>query len=670
MSAVVKLDGSTVGATRWLARGFGEPGPELANAADGTGSFGGIVFDDPAGNMTVTGWQTATVDETDCTAAPRLQTGYVYDRVYSRGKHSAAAGREIDCTILDQNAVLSLRIITGADGKRPAETDTARIAWLLGSSYLSALIADLGLVNGAGRAFETSDYRGQYPADVLNDLCGPRGQIFFAYWDQTAAAVGLFYDDPTAVTFTSSLSISNVASDVDSATCFAPYIDASLKVDPSGVYSRVRYTKKGGSAVFDNLTTAAAFFPHPLVTRGVQITNERVGLRSTAETFANRYLLAHSTEAKTVTCTVRLPSTKVGLIDAGHRISVRFSHLPGFETAVWTRVESRTIQQVERKPSLYEVTLTLSTKGLTTGIGGGDPGNFPHESSGSPPSQVQHNYGNDIVTLPLTPTPGNMLVIMANDRVGNGAVAAPTGWTKIAGADQLTGTNPSHGSEAYYRVCVAGDTAVSPLLSGLVFDFSEWTPCTIGTYVTVQDGVASHITAGGTITPDSANAIILGVFGVGAFDSLTWAMTTDAGVTEMVKDLAFPGGNTPWTWVGYRTVTSTSPTTVGASVTNSASDAARNLFSGITIQLLGTPDTDPPAPGTEVPWEVVTMTTVGGVSTGTTAFPYANLSLKVKVDGVLISPASFVETDGSLGTFALTWIVDSDEVVTVSYQAL
>jgi hypothetical protein len=58
------------------------------------------------------------------------------------------------------------------------------------------------------------------------------------------------------------------------------------------------------------------------------------------------------------------------------------------------------------------------------------------------------------------------------------------------------------------------------------------------------------------------------------------------------------------------------------------------------------------------------------VSVGTTAFPYAPTSLLVKVDGVLISPASYTETDPNAGDFALAWLLDGDETVLVQYQAL
>src|SRR5204863_2040096 len=134
---------------------------------------------------------------------------------------------------------------------------------------------------GAGRVFDATQYKGQFPSDVLNDLCGPRGQIFFVYWDQSAQALGLFFDAPTATTHTSTLTISNVLSDVDNTTCFAPYMDDESLLDPSEVYSDIRYVYAGGVYYGANAATRAGFFPSPLIHRDTQVENMQVGKRTT-----------------------------------------------------------------------------------------------------------------------------------------------------------------------------------------------------------------------------------------------------------------------------------------------------------------------------------------------------------------------------------------------------
>lgn len=72
----------------------------------------------------------------------------------------------------------------------------------------------------------------------------------------------------------------------------------------------------------------------------------------------------------------------------------------------------------------------------------------------------------------------------------------------------------------------------------------------------------------------------------------------------------------------------------------------------------------PPSPGQWVLGEVLAMS--GAV--GTTVWPYAAGSPKVRVDGVLISSASYAETDPAAGTITLSWTPDADETVTIDYQ--
>ena len=137
------------------------------------------------------------------------------------------------------------------------------------------------------------------------------------------------------------------------------------------------------------------------------------------------------------------------------------------------------------------------------------------------------------------------------------------------------------------------------------------------------------------------------------------------GYTFRLDGLSDTGGNSTRLDFWTKTVNPTTGSYGGPGV--AATYAAAVDVRAFHVVVSGGAAASPPQPGQEVPWAVVTMSTVGGVSTGTTAYPYADGSLKVKVDGVLISPASYVETDGATGDFALTWIVDADEVVTVTY---
>jgi len=99
--------------------------------------------------------------------------------------------REWDCSVADLNVLLTDRIIeTG--GKRPAETDIARIDWLLASGYLP--IGDAGFIDRSSpTSMPKADYTGRAPADVLADCSNQSGKTYFVRWEECAT-----FPDPTS----------------------------------------------------------------------------------------------------------------------------------------------------------------------------------------------------------------------------------------------------------------------------------------------------------------------------------------------------------------------------------------------------------------------------------------------------------------------------------------
>jgi hypothetical protein len=88
------------------------------------------------------------------------------------------------------------------------------------------------------------------------------------------------------------------------------------------------------------------------------------------------------------------------------------------------------------------------------------------------------------------------------------------------------------------------------------------------------------------------------------------------------------------------------------------------------VDLNGTdPVVRPPDTGQPVTGESPSITIGASTTTLTLDWPYAVGSLSIKVDGILISPASYVETTPGSGVVTLSWAIDADETVTVSYQS-
>lgn len=337
-----------------LATGF-----QVTEYADsGTIAMSQVTVDDIAGDLTITGHQSFRIVETDC-SWETLFRGWFADRTISRGDASrVGASRVWDCTVTDANAAMQYEEIRGSGGKRPKETDTQRLAWILGSSWRGPVSSSDANVLGYGVALDKADYRGQTMADVVNDCAQASGANYWAQWDFANHEYRLHYYRPTRAYNTSAIAISNVLSDVDGWSVFAAEPTAKLNRDPSRVYSGVyfEYGEKG-SAVFRESATVLAAIGHKRETHETD-GSVRTAARATAR--ADRYLAEAEEEDDGLTLTIpNVPAARVNLIRAGQRIHCTFTHLPGFQAGAYIRIAKRTVQQTERQ-GLYRVDLELS----------------------------------------------------------------------------------------------------------------------------------------------------------------------------------------------------------------------------------------------------------------------------------------------------------------------
>jgi hypothetical protein len=179
-----------------------------------TPSMSGLTLDDPTGSLDVTPLRAFAIEEADCSKR-RLFSGYVADRSQARGDTAhrsliLGAARTWDTTLVDYNNTMWQRVIRGSDGNRPAETDVARINWIIGSAY-TATVSDAGLISSTGPVnMDATDYRGRYPADVAADCGNASQKNYFVYFDEATWHPAFAYFDPTSTTYTSTLQFSNV----------------------------------------------------------------------------------------------------------------------------------------------------------------------------------------------------------------------------------------------------------------------------------------------------------------------------------------------------------------------------------------------------------------------------------------------------------------------------
>jgi hypothetical protein len=669
----------------------------LTTKADGHPGVGGIVFDDPVGTLNVRGWMTVLVKETACTTAPVLFDGFIFDRAYSRSNGSVTyrqgKSRFINSNLQDENAVMHTRLITGLDGKRPAETRDERIQWLLGSAYLSGLIDDTSLVSSGAENFEEASYLGQYADDVLADVLAPINRIFFLYTTQPDGGRGLFVDRATETIATSTLTISNVLADITydttgvTGTTFPPLIDAVLTRDPTEVYSNGRYTYKNGVVLGHNDDTQAEFFAdNEIGSRGIQIDNSRVGQESTARTFLGRILDRDSTEDDTIAVTIQVPPDKAGLVQAGDRIGVRFQHLElegYYDPADWvyTRVITKIITHAPDNDQLYNIELELNTKGLPGGGGGGapGPGTFPNPPSANP-NIVQtktevvggQGSGDFSVTLDQAPTEGNVLVLWQDSR-GVNFGTPPTGWT-VHPAGVIT--PGSDFARMMYRTVAAGETAEITVLTGsepggysTVWEITgvETTPDDTSSDVVDTITMPASVDAG-TLTPTaSVKAIALMGLAIHCSDAVGGQVTFIAPGSGFTQDAQPWADAHPLHYAAHQNITSTT----GSYATTQGLSGFSSNFAGwggeAMIFIASAAVSNPPAPGQWVYNETPTPAPGGGVVTFFTANPFSDGSLSVFVD-LVDQTAAITSYDGAAGSFTLAFDPRSWETLIVQYQ--
>lgn len=342
-------------------------------ADSGEVGFGGFVIEDPSALVTTTGHRSLVIEETEC-SQPRLFTGYLTDRNIGRSADEAMiAGDDArlhSVEAVDLNAVFGLRIISGTDGNRPRETWTARMTWLLGSAYLSGLIEDTGNVPAYTLMMDAADYRDGYPKAVIDDLIERKSDTplhYFAYWDTSASAVGLFVGTlATGNIGTSTLSISNDLSEVDSDTVFAPSKDTTLRRSPETVYSEVVVQYGAGSRVYRKRQSTADAY----IARGTTITRPYTKSATTAQSQAERFLSAHDSEEDRISTAIVVPASKAGLITPGMLVPCHFTNLPDYESD-WTdlRVAEITPTPTSDVANYYELRMELVAPRASSAIG-------------------------------------------------------------------------------------------------------------------------------------------------------------------------------------------------------------------------------------------------------------------------------------------------------------
>jgi len=661
---------------------FPEGTEGFTSNADGQFEAAAVQLDNGDGALTIVAWQPLIATETDC-SNPRVWTGYLYQQTSTRGAFRVGSSRFVDCEMSDLNVLLNMQPLHGATAKRPAETGTQRLAWLLASEALAGIVYDNGFVDSIPDNFDEADYTDQYAPSVLADLCVSSvtdiGRIFFVYADPTTQQPSLFIKVPTVAVRDSTLRISNVLADADSVT-FAPSEDSNVVGTAEDIYCGVRFKYKTGEVFAHNTATHNTYFSNGFHRIAVYETT-RVGSVDTATRHAASFLHLHAGQIDTISCSITLPSTQVNLLTEGMRVQVKFSHLPGYSAFTYMRVARRTVRlNAQADTTLhYDVALELSLKGFTA-IPGGGTGGFP-----APPpanaSVVQHAKislpagGTNNITLPQTPTEGDVFVLQVGRR-GGGALmhsaftASPDGTT----------TPGSDGGAIGYRTVLAGETTSiqvrDPANNGVAQTYliAELTGVdmtqTAHSEADVDTGTKPSSVDAGTLTIPGAGIAVQGE----VVHCSDWAGNGPTSIivqppwTELEqKAILVNGDEHPLVWLGSQSFSAAaSPSTVQA-----LSGGPYNFggYGGQTLFFASTAGVTPPLSGQQF-GPVLPVETPNGVTTTFTlpaGYEFADGSLRVYVDR-LDQTAAVLSYDGAARTFTLGFAPKTGELVEVYAQ--
>ena len=671
MTLQYRLAGTLLTGRVQLISPDGQSGTEgLTTVAEqGELGVGGVRIEDPSGTLTFNGYATFTVDETDCDPT-RIWTGYVLARAIKRDKTDAnSAARIYDCDLIDQNALLHFRVLRSNAAKRPAETDVARVAWLLTSEALSGLVYDRGLVSTANAgSFLEADCRRTYADDVIRQLAPSSVKNFFTYYDTATGTPALWYGKMTSTAWASLLTIRNDGAH-DNDSVFAPTVDATLNREPHDVYSGVSYGWRGDPIYVTSAATEAAF-----IRRDAVYDTDRIGRLATAQQASKDWLNVRSGESDRISVSIVVKSSRVNWVYAGQRIQVLFTHLPGFTTLTWTRVLRRTVKPLSPagggSPAHYEIQMELWVPPTPAA----DATVYVAECPEIVQSSIQpySGAGFPTTTLPAAPVVGDILF----------AIVARRG--PFVDATALTPSLPTGGTDKPFTAFGAQvntpDSTISALVMGWrvadgteqVLDWDQYSQQHVALYEI--RGLASDPSILATVLradeQGAATSYPLGSFGsTGSLDFLAYIWNQDfvdtdnfslgAGWTTVYSDSSDSGR--PYVEMG------TASGALSATATGSVSVAWGGFAVALTSAGCGTNPL--PLAGEAIDYETSPTTPDGTTTLYSTTYPYKDGTLNVYVDGIRLVDADVTETDPVAGTYTLAFAPESDEQVETSYEA-
>jgi hypothetical protein len=174
-----------------------------SSAEEGAVGTWELEIDDPDGDFYIRGYRIVYAIETEAIADAYhgvIGVWFAGDRNISRLSGQApekrtGAARTWRVQLHDLNTILGWRTNVGSDCNRPAETDLARIAWILSTAETTLISNDTTYIDSTGAVnMDANDFRGQTTRDVIDDCAQDSGRNYGLLWEYSGDP-----DDPVEI---------------------------------------------------------------------------------------------------------------------------------------------------------------------------------------------------------------------------------------------------------------------------------------------------------------------------------------------------------------------------------------------------------------------------------------------------------------------------------------
>src|SRR6185369_13978605 len=158
-----------------------------ANAEQGSVAMSSIEVDDPEGGINLLGLRLIALQETaEASNQQTIFRGFLADRDVLRNESMRTGRARLwRANVVDVNSFITRRIMRGSDANRPAETDVARVQWLLGTSEFGNVVTTSRYVSTRFPvAMDAVDYRDQDNQQILDDCAQQSGKNYFVFYDE------------------------------------------------------------------------------------------------------------------------------------------------------------------------------------------------------------------------------------------------------------------------------------------------------------------------------------------------------------------------------------------------------------------------------------------------------------------------------------------------------